>query len=155
MNIKVLKAFTLRNSSTGEMTSFAHGLLYAVESELGSQLITDGLAEEYSGDVVYPTGSITITENGTYTVTPYTSAVVNVGAYIVAYDANGGTGTIDSVAVGAGGSVTLDDGSDLTAPSNKEFAGWATEDTATDPDVESPYTPTEDIVLYAVWKASE
>lgn len=72
--------------------------------------------------------------------------------YTVAYDANGGTGTIPSVPVSVGMSITLNDGSTLTAPSGKKFAGWATTDTATVPDVTSPYTPVGDITLYAVWE---
>ena len=71
--------------------------------------------------------------------------------YTVTYSANGGTGTIDPVTVDAGESITLSDGTGLTAPSGKEFAGWATTDSATEADVASPYTPSADVTLYAVW----
>ena len=80
------------------------------------------------------------------------SGVAPVGTqYTVSYDANGGTGTVASVTVEAGVSVNLSDGTGLTAPSGKEFAGWATTESATTSDVSSPYTPTADVTLYAVW----
>lgn len=73
--------------------------------------------------------------------------------YKVVYDANGGTGTITDQTVNAGSSVTIDSGSGLTAPSNKEFAGWSTASYATTPSIAggATYTPTGDITLFAVW----
>lgn len=71
--------------------------------------------------------------------------------YTVTYNANGGTGTIAPVEVTAGQSVTLSDGTGLTAPEGKTFSGWATTADATTPDVTSPYTPVADITIYAVW----
>lgn len=71
------------------------------------------------------------------------------------YNSNGGTGTIDSVSVIAGDTVTLDSGLELTAPEGKEFGGWATTSTAVAPDATSPYTVTEDTTLYAVWVNSQ
>ena len=69
----------------------------------------------------------------------------------ITYNANGGTGTIDSVEVTPGESVTLDDGSGLTAPEGKEFAGWAKSKSAKTASVTSPFTPDKDVTLYAVW----
>ncbi len=71
--------------------------------------------------------------------------------YTITYNANGGTGSIDPVEVDAGESVTLSDGTGLTAPEGKEFAGWALSSTAQSATVTSPYTPTSDKTLYAVW----
>lgn len=71
--------------------------------------------------------------------------------YTVSYNANGGTGTIASVEVEAGQSVTLSDGTGLTAPEGKEFKGWAKTDSAQSATVTSPFTPDKDTVLYAVW----
>ena len=73
--------------------------------------------------------------------------------YTVIYNANGGTGSIDSVTVDAGESVSLNNGSTLSK-SNSTFKGWATTPTATTPNVTSPYTPTGDTTLYAVWEAN-
>jgi phi13 family phage major tail protein len=71
--------------------------------------------------------------------------------FTVTYNANGGTGTIAATTVTAGQSVTLSDGTGITAPEGKTFSGWATTSTATAANVTSPYTPTADITLYAVW----
>lgn len=153
MNIKPTKSFVLRDSSTGELTSYEIGRVYEIDETLGNQLISDGLAVEYL-DVV-PYGTKQITANGTYDVSGFASVVVDVDIVIITYDANGGTGTVEPEATVAGNEVTLDDGSGLTAPEGKEFAGWATEATATEPDVESPYTVTENITLHAVWVDAE
>lgn len=71
--------------------------------------------------------------------------------YTVTYNANGGTGSIDSVEVEAGKSITLSDGTGLTAPTGKTFKGWAKSASATNPTVTNPFTPTADTTLYAVY----
>ena len=75
--------------------------------------------------------------------------------YTVTYNVNGGTGSIDPVEVDPGDSINLNDGTGLTAPSDKVFAGWAKTPTATAPTVSSPYTPADDTTLYAVWVNAE
>lgn len=75
--------------------------------------------------------------------------------FTITYDANGGTGTVAAVTVSDGAQITLSDGTGLTAPTDNEFVGWATESEATEPDVTSPYTPTEDITLYAIYTEIE
>lgn len=76
-------------------------------------------------------------------------------SYTVTYDVNGGTGTVASATVNAGSSVTLNDGTGITAPEGKTFSGWATTSDATVANVTSPYTPTANITLYAVYVATE
>ena len=71
--------------------------------------------------------------------------------YTVTYDVNGGTGTVAPVTVDAGESVTLSDGTGITPPTDKQFSGWATTSSAVAPDVTSPYTPTANVTLYAVY----
>lgn len=71
--------------------------------------------------------------------------------YTVTYDANGGTGSIDAVKVKEGKSITLSDGTGLTAPTGKTFKGWAKSASATTASVTSPFTPTKDTTLYAVY----
>ena len=71
--------------------------------------------------------------------------------YTVTYNANGGTGEVAPVTVDAGDSITLSDGTGLTAPEGKEFAGWAKTSTAQSATVTSPFTPTGDTTLYAVY----
>ena len=71
--------------------------------------------------------------------------------FTVSYNANGGTGTIPSVTVDEGESVTLSDGSTLTPPEGKEFLGWAKSASAQSATVESPFTPDKNTELFAVW----
>lgn len=75
--------------------------------------------------------------------------------YDVIYNANGGEGTIASATVEFGDSITLDNGESLTPPTNKVFAGWATTPTAEAANVTSPFKPTADTTLYAVWDDAE
>lgn len=72
--------------------------------------------------------------------------------YRVTFDLMGGTSsTVEDTTVNAGSSINLDDGTGITAPAGYEFLGWATTDDATTPNVTSPYTPSGDVVLYAIY----
>ena len=180
MKIKALKPFCYRNSTTGELTSYACGQIAEVATELGNSFINDGLAEAYT--LVSPTGTKSITENDTYDVsefasaivyvpypstgilnveengtadvTDYASVTVNVAPVTVTYNVNGGTGTVSPETVGKGTEIELNNGSGITAPSEKQFAGWATTAGAETPDVTSPYKVTADVTLYAVYVAN-
>lgn len=147
--IKTKQSFTTLNSETGALTSYAYNTVYTVADALATSLIADGLAEAYSE--IDPSGSTSVSANGTYDVTQYETVVVNVGTATVSYDANGGTGEVDAQTAIKGNTITLDDGSGLTAPEGKEFTGWATTDSAEEPDTESPYKVTENVTLYAVY----
>lgn len=74
--------------------------------------------------------------------------------YTITYNVNGGSGTVAPASVAVGQSVTLSDGTGITPPTNKTFAGWATTSTAESADVTSPYTPTGDVTLYAVYTSN-
>lgn len=78
MKIRALKALTVRDES-GALTSIAHGGIAEVSSDLGNSLITDGLAEAYT--LISPTGSVSITANGTVDVTQYAQAAVNIADF--------------------------------------------------------------------------
>ena len=73
--------------------------------------------------------------------------------YVVTYNVNGGTGTVDSETVEIGESIELDDGTGLTY-ADHTFKGWGTNPSATTP-LTSPFTPTADTTLYAIWEVNE
>ena len=75
--------------------------------------------------------------------------------YRVTYDLMGGTSsTIEDETVAAGESVVLDDGTGITAPSGKVFSKWALDPEGTIT-VVSPFTPSEDVTLYAIYVNEE
>lgn len=73
-----------------------------------------------------------------------------VSAYVISFDANGGTGTVAPMACAKGATVTLPAGIGLTPPSEKKFKGWGTTAAATA--VVTTISATEDTTLYAVWE---
>ena len=149
-NIKALQSFAYRDN--GDVFAIGFGMVAEVDSTLADGFISAGLAVEYDTEEYNaPSGSTTLTANGTYDVTEYASAVVDVDVLTITYNANGGSGTVAPVNVAAGDSVTLSDGTGLTAPEGQEFAGWAKSSSAQSATVESPYTPTESVTLYAVY----
>lgn len=147
MKIQALKSFTTADFSI----SLGKGWVKEINDTVAADLITDGLAEEYK--MLTPTGTITVTENGTVDVAQYETAAINVGVYTVTYNVNGGTGSISDETVIAGNTIELNTGSTLTPPTDKVFSGWATTSDATAADVASPYKPTGNVTLYAVWTA--
>lgn len=64
---------------------------------------------------------------------------------------NGGTGTVADVDTYVGAIITVNDGTGITPPTGKVFAGWDTTATATNPDVVGTYKVTGDVTLYAIY----
>lgn len=69
----------------------------------------------------------------------------------LSYDANTGTGDIPDVVAYDGVIITLDDGSTLTPPEGKIFAGWGLEDDSAEA-LPSKITIAEDTTVYAIWE---
>jgi hypothetical protein len=74
MKVRAIIPFTSRNSSTGELTSVAKGQILTVTDEAGAQLISDGLADEYT--LITPTGTKSITDTAEVDVAAYAKAQV-------------------------------------------------------------------------------
>ena len=77
--------------------------------------------------------------------------------YTVTYDVttNGGSGTVAAVTAAAGEIITLNNGSGITPPSNKEFIGWDTNAASTTADLHGSYMVTADVTLYAIYASAE
>lgn len=73
-------------------------------------------------------------------------------AATVAFNAGSGSGSYDSVSTVVGAIIPVPDGSALTPPASKVFAGWDTSSTATTPDIVGSYKVTEtSVTLYAIY----
>lgn len=74
-------------------------------------------------------------------------------AATVAFNAGSGTGSYDSISTTVGAIISVPDGSALTPPAGKVFAGWDTSSTATVPDIIDSYKViTTSVTLYAVYE---
>ena len=87
--------------------------------------------------------------------TTIAEAVAGTESYIVSFSANGGSGTVAPATCAKGATITLPDGKSLTAPSQKQFAGWATSASAAATAVITTYAASEDATLYAIWVNAE
>jgi len=89
---------------------------------------------------------------------PYTPAAdiilyaIWVAPYTVTYNLNGGSGTLPDAQTYSGTPLLLHNGSGLTKE-GLTFRGWATTTDGTVA-VANPYTPTANIILYAIWTSS-
>lgn len=64
---------------------------------------------------------------------------------------NGGSGTVADVDTYVGAIINVNDGTGITPPASKVFAGWDTSATATTPDIVGTYKVTGTITLYAIY----
>lgn len=81
-------------------------------------------------------------------------AVWKLDKYTVSYNANGGSGTVQSQTADTGASITLR-ANGFTAPSGKHFSNWNTNSggTGTSYAAGATYSGTSDVTLYANWGA--
>lgn len=74
-------------------------------------------------------------------------------AATVAFNAGSGTGSYDSISTTVGAIIPVPDGSALTPPAGKVFAGWDTSSTATTPDIIGTYkVAAASVTLYAIYE---
>ena len=130
-------------TTKGENIEFATPEIEGIISALGDDNGTWGVAQTFDNK----SDALTYLKGLMDAPTPATTT------YTVTYNVNGGTGTVAPATVDAGESVTLSDGTGITPPDTKTFAGWATTNDAESANVTSPYTPVADITLYAVYTA--
>lgn len=134
--------------------------LYKVKfSEPSAENNTKGESVEFATTEIE--GTVAALKNGKWSIAKtfatkseamtYLNGLMEASSYTVTYDVNGGTGSISAATVTPGQSITLSDGTGLTAPEGKTFSGWATGASAESANVTSPYTPTGNVTLYAVW----
>lgn len=85
----------------------------------------------------------------------YIKAKLGGSRYTVTYNLNGGSSVVPITpqVVHEGDSVTLPDSTGIRPPTGKVFDCWSTDASSeTYPIIESPYTPTADVTLYARYK---
>lgn len=82
VSVKALKSFTVRDSVSGALTSYAYGQVYSIDSSLASAWAADGLVDNNAGYLI-PTGKKNITDTTETDVAAYATAQV-VDANLVA-----------------------------------------------------------------------
>ena len=80
------------------------------------------------------------------------TALENMTAYAVSFNANGGFGFMPSVK--ASGTYSVPTTASFTAPEGYEFKGWATTADATEV-ITAPFDLEGNTILYAIWKAAD
>ena len=98
-------------------------------------------------------GTLTFTSKDATSQTLTVNATVTCQQYTLTFNANGGSNAPSAQKCYGGSPVTLPDQGSMTAPTNKVFVGWNTDKNATTA-LESYTMPTEDDVLYAIWRAA-
>ena len=113
-------------------------------------------------------GLVSKLANGDWSATKTFNTMAEAQAYLnsffgsatpatVTYDVttNGGTNAPSAVSTYVGAIINVDDGSGITPPTNKVFAGWDTSATATVPDISGTYKVTGSVTLYAIYANEE
>lgn len=115
--------------------------------EFGTHEIQGQVAKLANGDWSASKTFNTMAEAKTYLESFFGSAT----PATVTYNANGGSGAPSAVSTYVGAVINVDDGSQMTPPTDKEFLGWDTTSSAAVPDIVGTYKVTGSVTLYAVW----
>ena len=138
--------------------------LYKVKfSEPSQENDTKGESVEFGTSEIE--GQISCLESGEWSASKTFDTMADAQAYLasffgsateatVAFNANGGTGSYDSVSTYVGAIINVPDGSALTPPSDKHFIGWDTTSTSTTGDITGTYeVASANVTLYAIYEA--
>ncbi len=118
----------------------------------GLSEFANGINEDFTGDSGFAwSWTLNVPAGGTVTRTAYLAAGEELSTYTLAFDGNGGTGTMDPCDYISGVSIDLPD-NEFTRD-GYEFKGWATsaDSTTADYQPDGQITLTADTTLYAVW----
>ena len=108
-------------------------------------------ADAQKGDPI--SALLTFTSSNATSQTLTVKATVTCQQYTLTFNANGGSNAPSAQKCYGGSPVTLPNQGSMVAPTNKVFVGWNTDKNATTA-LESYTMPTEDDVLYAIWRAA-
>lgn len=138
--------------------------LYKVKfSEPSQDNSTKGESVEFGTSEIQ--GLVSTLANGTWSASKTFNTMAEAQTYLesffgsatpatVTYDANGGSGAPSAVTTYVGATISVDDGSGLTPPTDEHFIGWDTSSSATTPDVVGTFKVTKtSTTLYAVYEA--
>ena len=135
------------NNTKGESLEFGTYTMEGIVSQLANDEWSKTKTFDNKEDAIAWLESLMVDDSGdSGDDTPATT-------FTITYDLNGGTGDIAPVTVNEGESIELNDGTGITPPTDMEFIGWALSSTSQSATVDSPYTPTADKTLYAVYQA--
>lgn len=109
-------------------------------------------------------GQVSALANGDWSATKTFNTMEEAQAYLegffgsatpatVAFNANGGSGSYNSVSTYVGAVINVPDGSALTPPTDKHFIGWDTTSSSTSGDITGTYKVTSaSVTLYAIYE---
>lgn len=147
---KIITSYFLPGDGTGAAFARQSAVINPVDlSDPPERKFTPPTGKVFAGWGLNTAPEVKI-ESPYYTETNPTFVAIWVDVFTITFDANSGSGTIEPIEAVDGTTITLPDGSDLTAPAGKEFVGWGESALATEP-VDDPYTVTDDAILYAIW----
>ena len=143
-------AITVSNAANGTYGSLA---TYAASNKkVNTPLYIQITAPAESTTAI--SGTLTFSSSGATSQTLTVNATVTCQQYTLTFNANGGSNAPAAQKCYGGSPVTLPNQGSMVAPTNKVFVGWNTDKNATTA-LESYTMPTEDDVLYAIWRAAD
>lgn len=145
----VYEGLTMEASVTGGYFTAENGELFVItagtDATAPEDFVTGGTFNKDPSAFVPDTHQVKENDDGTYTVTVIPS-------YLITFDAGSGYGTMDSIRVSCGESITLPQ-CGFTHDSGVEFAGWDIDGTTYA--VGDTFTPVSDTVITALWNTHE